>query len=73
MMKNPQWYVSVLGPYDQAYVGPFDSQARAEIWKGNSELISPQFDYCVITEEAMNANIAEFGPIPIETPNWIGN
>lgn len=68
-----KWFVSVLGPYDLTYVGPFETEEKANVWKGNTELMSPQFDYCIVSGEALDANMAEFGPVAIETPNWTGN
>lgn len=63
-----KYYVGVLGSYDFTFVGPFDTEQATNNWMNESRKNKPQFDYYLYTEETMQANIREFGNVPIQTP-----
>ena len=58
-------YVSVLGPYDSTYVGPFTTKEAADSYRAN---VPNNFDAWVVTQSELDANIKEFGEVEIQTP-----
>jgi hypothetical protein len=65
-------YVEVIGPYDGVFVGPFETVLDAAVYK--EEFIHAKgnvvFDLYVITQAEMDKSIAEYGPIPLQAPDW---
>ena len=62
-------YILVNGPYDQVFIGPFDSFDAAESYVGEMRDAHPDFGFLAITENEMQSNVAEFGALAIETPD----
>jgi hypothetical protein len=70
-----QNYVFVYGALDMLYVGPFADEASAQAYAergraGNATRsgAGASFEFHLITEAAMRENIAEYGELPIRTP-----
>lgn len=60
-------FVEVIGSMDQVFVGPFDSHGTATAWLAKAKPRAG-FDMCVMSESEMRASVAEYGKIPVITP-----
>jgi hypothetical protein len=64
-MKMSMFYVSILGPYDFTYVGPFVTKYDADRFCSK---VPKNFDAWSVSQSELDANFAEFGKCEIETP-----
>lgn len=56
--KHGNWYLWVIGPYDQSYFGPFKSEAEATIGKLG---VPNRFDAYVISQKALDDHFTRYG------------
>ena len=59
------FYVEIIGPYDQTIYGPFPDRQTAVTYTGKIPVI---FDTYVVSQTQLDTKIREFGPITIEAP-----
>jgi hypothetical protein len=60
------YFVLVVSPMDNGFIGPFDSEDVAETFIATQQHTG--FVYWTMDEPAMRANIAEFGETSISAP-----
>lgn len=59
-------YVLIIGPYDSTVVGPFSTELDAQTY---SRGVPTNFDAYVYTKLELDANFAQFGAVPIQSPS----
>jgi hypothetical protein len=57
------FYVQVIAPMDQVYVGPFETETAAR-----EHAVTIVHDTCVMTEAEMLASQQVYGEIPVQRP-----
>jgi hypothetical protein len=55
------YYVLVIGPYDNCFVGPFTQRDAGQY----ADSVPPQFDAYVFSKAEMDANITLYGDCPV--------
>jgi hypothetical protein len=66
-MAEGGFYVHVIRPMDAVFTGPFATRQDAAVWRASMDLT--RADGYVVTRAEMVAHMAEFGWVPIQSPD----
>jgi hypothetical protein len=66
-MAKGTFYVHVIRPVPSVFAGPFATRQAAALWRASMDLT--RLDGYVVTHAQMVANMAEFGEVPIQSPD----